>query len=366
LTENKHIEEDEIDLVDLAKTIWAGRRFIAKVTGVFMLLGLLIAFTSKVEYEASCKLLPESQEGMSPDLGGLGGLAGLAGINLDLGGSGVLTPELYPEIVNSLPFQLKILNDSIYFEKLGIKTTALHYFEEIDNPSLFGYIAKYTIGLPGLIKKAIVGTEEKREQQTGEFIRLSKEEWKLIEKFKDRISVDIDTKSGIISVSIEMPDPMAAAELTDKIVKLLTKEITAYKIEKVRNNLTFVQSSFDDAKSEFEKAQTRLARSTDRNRNVSSAIAEIEIKRLENEYNVAFEIYKGLASQVEQAKIKLKEETPVFTVLEPVRVPEDKSRPRRGLILILFTVIGFFFGIAIYFISTYIKAMGGFYTQFED
>ena len=84
--EPKDIQEGEIDLVELAKTIWTGRLLIAKVAGIFAILGLIIAFTSPVEYQASCKLLPENQETKSPSLGGLAGLAGLAGV--DLGGMG--------------------------------------------------------------------------------------------------------------------------------------------------------------------------------------------------------------------------------------------------------------------------------------
>ena len=95
----------------------------------FFLLGLLIAFGSKVEYEASCKLMPESQEGMKPNLGGLGSLAGLAGINLDMGGSGALTPELYPQIAQSVPFLLKILNEPIHFEKQDTTTTSYIFFK---------------------------------------------------------------------------------------------------------------------------------------------------------------------------------------------------------------------------------------------
>ncbi|MEQ6121651.1 Wzz/FepE/Etk N-terminal domain-containing protein [Reichenbachiella sp. MALMAid0571] len=336
------VQEDEIDLIELAKTIWAGRRLIVKITSVFVILGLIIAFTSKVEYEASCKLLPESQEGMKSSLGGLSGLAGLAGINLDMGGAGVLTPELYPEIAKSLPFQLQILKDTLTFENQNIRTTAFHYFKEIDKPTLLGYIAKYTIGLPGLIKSIFTEDAETNEiiQAKDEPIRISKEDWKLIELFKGRINISVDSKSGMIDISVEMPDPLAAASLTEKVVALLTDEVTEYKINKARNNLNFVQASFIDAKKEFETIHLALAKMTDQNRNVSSALAEIELQRIQNEYNVAFEVYKGLASQVEQAKIKLKEEMPVFTVLEPIIVPVEKSNMRKLHILIISILLG--------------------------
>jgi hypothetical protein len=70
-----------------------GKKAHSKGYGCFLVIGLMIAFGSKVEYEASCKLMPENQEGMKSNLGGLGSLAGLAGINLDMGGTGALTPE---------------------------------------------------------------------------------------------------------------------------------------------------------------------------------------------------------------------------------------------------------------------------------
>jgi hypothetical protein len=41
-----------------------------------------------------------------------------------------------------------------------------------------------------------------------------------------------------------------------------------------------------------------------RNRNVVTSLAQAESQRLQNEYNLAFEVYKGLATQLEQAKIK--------------------------------------------------------------
>ena len=84
MNQKNTISEDEIDLIELAKTIWAGRRLIVKITSIFVLLGLIIAFTSKVEYEASCKLLPESQEGMKGNLEEGCSFVGFARITQDM------------------------------------------------------------------------------------------------------------------------------------------------------------------------------------------------------------------------------------------------------------------------------------------
>ncbi|MBV6644169.1 MAG: hypothetical protein KI790_01895 [Cyclobacteriaceae bacterium] len=330
-------------MIELAKVIWSRRIFIAKVAGLFVIVGLVVAFTSKVEYEASCKLLPESQEGAKGSLGGLSGLAGLAGINLDAGSSGVLSPEIYPELVNSALFLDKLMDTPIYFEKKDTTVTSFKYFKEIDRPSLFGVIAGYTIGLPGKIR-GLFSSSDELALNDYDLVRFSKKDWGIIENYKDRLSVSVDSKTGIISISVEMPDPVAAAKVTDLLLKELTQSVIDYKIEKSQINLKFIQERFEEAKLVYESKQSQLARFIDRNRNISNSIIQIEYERLQNELNIAFEVYKGLATQLEQAKIKVKEETPVFTVLEPVRVPEDKVRPRRAIILILWLFFGILVG----------------------
>ncbi|VXD19081.1 Wzz/FepE/Etk N-terminal domain-containing protein [Marinoscillum sp. 108] len=337
----KIIQEDEIDLLELVRVIWSKRRFILKVTGIFVVLGLIISFASKVEYEASCKLMPESQEGTKGKLGGLGGLAGLAGIDLGLGTTGSLTPQLYPEIVKSVPFQLQLIHTPIRFEKLDSLMSSYTYFTEMDRPSLFGFITEYTIGLPGKIKGLFTAEEVAPSNPANDdLIRLTKEDWSLVETYRERISVSVDDKTGIITVTTEMPDPYAAARVTDLVVKKLTSEVTNYKVEKAQVNLEFIRERYAEAEKEYEAKQKQLARFTDRNKNITSSLVQIEYQRLQNEMNITFEVYKGLATQLEQAKIKVKEETPVFTILEPVKVPVGNSSPKRGLILIGMSLFG--------------------------
>lgn len=343
--ENKIIKEDEIDLIELARAIWGGRKLNIKFVILFLLVGIIVAFGSKEEYEASCKLMPESQEGIKPTLGGLGSLAGMAGINIDLGPKGALTPQLYPEIAQSIPFLLKILNSPIHFEKQDTITSSYIFFKEIDRPSLSSLILKYTVLLPYEIKDWFTVDEEKETKSSeNEIIRLSKEDSGLVDDFRERISVTVNPESGIIAISSEMPDALASAEMANLSVKLMTEYITEYKISKAQENLDFVQARFEESKLKFENSQHALALFNDRNKNVVTAYAQTERQRLQNEYDINFEVYKGLATQLEQAKIKVKEETPVFTVLEPVRVPAEKSSPRRMLILGSSVIVGFVIG----------------------
>jgi uncharacterized protein involved in exopolysaccharide biosynthesis len=53
---------DEIDLIEVIRHIWNGRWLIAKVTGAFIVLGLIIAFTSTEQFKAEARLLPEIKD----------------------------------------------------------------------------------------------------------------------------------------------------------------------------------------------------------------------------------------------------------------------------------------------------------------
>ena len=102
----------------------------------------------------------------------------------------------------------------------------------------------------------------------------------------------------------------------------------------------------DETSQKFEEAQQRLASFRDRNKNVSLATAKAEEERLTSQYNLVYGVYSELSKQLEQSKIQVKQETPVFTIIEPISVPTKKSKPNRPLILFLGILLGGIFGVA--------------------
>jgi len=77
---------------------------------------------------------------------------------------------------------------------------------------------------------------------------------------------------------------------------------------------------------------------------MSQSIAKTEEERLYGEYTLVTGVYSELAKKLEQAKILVKEETPVFTIISPVSVPTQKSHPNRPIIVIISMFIGFILG----------------------
>ena len=73
-------EEQEIDLIELAKKVWAERKLVFKACGYAALIGLVVAFSIPREYSTSVTLAPESTGKTSG--GSMGALAAMAGINM--------------------------------------------------------------------------------------------------------------------------------------------------------------------------------------------------------------------------------------------------------------------------------------------
>jgi uncharacterized protein involved in exopolysaccharide biosynthesis len=87
----------------------------------------------------------------------------------------------------------------------------------------------------------------------------------------------------------------------------------------------------------------------DRNRDFTSGLSRIETDRIQTRYTIAFGVFQELSKQLEQAKIQVKKETPVFTIVEPVTVPSEKSKPKKAMILFLWIFLGGIAGVGIIF-----------------
>ena len=57
-------------------------------------------------------------------------------------------------------------------------------------------------------------------------------------------------------------------------------------------------------------------------------------ERLKNEMTLTFNVYNTLAQKQEQDKLRVQEQTPVYTIIEPATVPLKASAPKKVLILI--------------------------------
>lgn len=360
-TRQQPAESDEIDLKDLFIKIWTQRKLILVVTAIAIVIGLLVAFLSPVEYSASCTVVPQQTEKSG---GNLAGIASMMGVNLGSGMSGeTLSPTVYPNIVKSAPYCSDIMQTKITTKKSSVPITLYEYYteDEYRDRNLFSIIAKYTIGLPGTILSAITSNDSEDLGQaiysdtiTGKVISLSEDERKVYEIISNSIQLELNSKDGYIVLGYSFGEPEAVAQITQNLYTTLDKYVRNYKAQKAEDNLIFVQSSYEDARADFLRKQSELAAFQDANRDLSTASARAILRRLNSEYDIAFTVYNELAKQLEQAKLAVKQSIPVLTVIDPVVVPNQKSAPRRAMILIVFTFLGFIIGIGWVFIKPFI------------
>jgi len=335
-------QEDSIDIIALLQSIWTGKKLILKTVLVFMILGLFIAVFSQNEYTASTTIVPQSSS--EKPGGSIGGLAALAGINLgSVGQQSSISPTLYPQILTNISFQKELLETLITIEGQDNKITYKEYYTNVYSPSVLSSIKKYTIGLPGvligLLKSDEISKEESKNNDS--LPQITQDDKKLIELLLEQLSMEVNDKDGYISLSTTMPEARAAAELTQKAQELLEQYVIDFKIEKSSSELDFIKNRYQEKEQEFQKIQQKLALYTDRNQNVNSARAKMELMLLQSEYDLAYGVYSELAKQLETQELKVKEDTPIFTILQPVFVPLEKTGPKRSLILIIYTFLGF-------------------------
>lgn len=353
-------QEQEIDLIALVKRLWAKRIFVIYVTAGFMVLGLLVALFSKKEYTASTIFVPQT----SQQRGGssISSLASLAGINLRQMGGDMLSPTVYPQLLSNVDLIKELMYTPVKFEEWPEKITLYDYYTdpEYNKMTFFGAVKKYTIGLPGVIIGAIKGKDEENVDAAGldGLAVYTEREYQCKKVLSDLISVSINDKDGYIELSVRMPEAVAAAEVATTVFNLLEKYVTEYKIEKAKATLDFVNDRFNEAKEDFEQKQLAYAKFRDANRGQLTATAQITEDRLRKEYDMANTIYTELARQKTQVELQVKEDTPVLSVVQPIVVPFERSKPRRAIILIAFTFLGGCLGCASVFGLDFIKNQG--------
>ena len=355
---NNTTSSDDIDLIEVIRCIWDGRWLIVKVTSIFIVLGLVIALTSQNQYKAEARLLPEVRDTQAGGASAL--LRQFGGLDLfSLPGSGgdAIRPDLYPDVLKSTPFFVDLMRQNLKVRNDGNvdEIDVLTYLTESSGGfSLTGIIKKYTIGLPG----TIIGwfrSDDKEEQSSSEpqiftdISHLNQKQFAALKNLRSNINASMDQRTGVITISAEFSDPFISAQIADFSVKYLTDYITEYRIEKAQKDLQFVIERHAEKEREFLQAQETLAQFRDANRNIVTAAARTEEQRFQDQYNLAFNVYNSLAQQLEQARIKVQEETPVIKILEPVQVPNERSKPSRSLIMVISVFLGGFLGLGVLF-----------------
>jgi uncharacterized protein involved in exopolysaccharide biosynthesis len=205
----------------------------------------------------------------------------------------------------------------------------------------------------------LVGTNSLLDSVVDEFDLITRYE---IEKYpraesrkelKKLLQAAYDEKSGVLASSFTDRDPVFAKNVVDYCTAFLAKRfdelgIDKNKIEK-ENLETNIASTFEDIL-QLEEDSRRLERSV-AFASPSGGLPAIttEVNRIALELGAKRQVYTQLKVQYELLKITMASENPVFQILEMADVPDQKSKPSRGMLCIIVTFAAVFFAVFLAF-----------------
>lgn len=339
MTENKNYQQPnvqependelEIDWMEILRKIIAIRKTLYKAAGVGLVLGIIIALSIPKQYTVTVTLSPE----MGGDKAG-GGLASLA--SSFLGGSNSNSPDalnatLAPDIVASTPFILELFNTKVQTLDGKLDTTLVAYLDEQRQP-WWGYIK----AAPGMAIGAIKSlfSKETDTVTTLNPFQLTPIEAGKVANIKQAITVEVDKKTAKTTISVTLQDPKVTAIVADSVVAKLQQYIIDYRIKKAKEDCAYLEQLYKERQQEYYDAQSKYAHYFDSNRNIALQSVRAEQERLQNDMNLAYQVYSQVAQQLQVARAKIQEEKPVFAVVEPATVPLQPSGTSRKVILI--------------------------------
>lgn len=340
MTENKNYqqpdvqepENDEItiDWMDILRRIYTIRKTLYKAAGVGVVLGIIIALSIPKQYTVTVTL--------SPEMGGdksSGGLASLASSFLGGGATSnnndALNVTLAPDIVSSTPFVLDLFDTRVQTLDGELDTTLVAYLDEQKQP-WWGYIK----AAPGLTIGAIKSlfTEESDTTATLNPFQLTEKEAAKVKELKQSILAEVDKKTAMTTITVTLQDPKVTAIVADSVVGKLQEYIINYRIKKAKEDCAYLEELYKERQQEYYDAQSKYAHYFDSNRNIAFQSVRAEQERLQNDMNLAYQVYSQVAQQLQVARAKIQEEKPVFAVVEPATIPLLPSGTSRKTILI--------------------------------
>lgn len=283
-------QDDEIDLAELWRAVWAGKLTIIAISFIFAVASVFFALSKPNVYKASAILAPASAKG-SGGLGALagqfGGLASMAGINL--GGSGG----------DKTALALEILKSRSFIEK---------------------YIAKHQLLVPIMAGKnwdvatdTLLLDEELYDQDNNKWLRELKapkktepSSWKAYNQFSKLLSVSQDKTTSMVTIGIEYFSPTLAQQWLTWLISDINEFMRDQDQKEAQDSIDYLTQQLEG----------------------------IQVTTMETVF------YQLIEEQTKNMMLTRVKAEYVLKTIDPPQVPDEKAGPKRALIVVLGTMLG--------------------------
>lgn len=359
-------DDDEISLLDLLVTILERKRVILWVTAAFAILAVIISLLLPARYTATVTLLPPQQSSsmgaaLASQLGSLGSMAGLAGSSL-----GLKNPnEMFVALLRSRTVEDAMVQHFDLRQEYNARylSDARKAFE--DNSSIDGS------GKDGLIHIAVTDKDPRRAAELAngyveqfkslsEHLAISEASQRRLffeqqlEQNKDKLASaeealkETEQKTGLIQLDSQARALIeSAATLRAQIA---AKEV---QIQGMQAYATGQNADLIEAERQLDGMRAQLAKLGGSEDTANGLIvpkglvpqAGLEYIRKLRDVKYYETIFDILARQYESAKLDEAREGALIQVVDAAVPPERRSFPKRSLIVIGTTAVGFLCGV---------------------
>jgi uncharacterized protein involved in exopolysaccharide biosynthesis len=285
-------KKQDISLSELITAILSGKIKIIVGTFVFAMLSVAFALYLPNQYKSKSTLIvnSESSGGLASLAGNLGGLAGMAGINLG-GGQESSNPLIAKELVKSQAFILKFINK----HDLLVPIMASTKWDK-ENNILIIDTNLYDVAKGLWLFKDTPSKEDRPKQED------------IVKEFKKIFTLTEDTKSGIITMSVEFYSPEYSQQWLNFLISDINETIRQYDVEQSTKSIDYLKG----------------------------LLIETE--------NAAFQetFYNLIEEQTKTLMLSKVRDDYVFKTIDPPNLPEKKSKPSRAFICVIGSFLGGF------------------------
>lgn len=337
MEEKEKKEMETIDLRVIFSKIWAKKKIYYIVLPIVFILSCAYILCIPRTYTSSLSLAPEMNN--SSNLGGtIGSLASSFGIDLgSMETTDAINPMLYPDLMEDNGFVVGLFNIKVATADGSLKCS---YFDYLSKHQEYPFWAK----IIGSIKKLFPKEEEVKAKGGAKMnpYMLSKKQNDVASSIRKNISISIDKKTAVITISTEAQDPLICKTLADSVKERLQIFITNYRTSKARVDEQYYKRLTSEAKSDYEKSRQLYGSYADANTDVILTSMRAKQEDLENDMQLKYNAYTAMTTQYQAAKAKVQERTPAFTVVKGAAVPIKAAKPKRMLFVLGMLVLAFF------------------------
>lgn len=297
------------------RLFWNSRIIIVKITGIVGVIAIVISLLLPKTFKSSSILLPQTNNSVLSSLGGLSNLASIAGVSFGQ----VQIEQLFPDILKSEAVLKTVLYKKYYSIKYVSEINLIDYWEISEDSAL----SSYEVAL---------------------------------EKIRKDLDISFDRKTNIVIISLTMKEPQLAADVVNEIVKSLDSYLQNNRVTNATEQRLWIEKRLKQIQDDLRKSENELRDFQDRNKMVSnSPLLQLEQQRLLRNVEINTTIFIELKKQFEIAKIEELKNIPIINILDTARPAGKKDGPKRAIIVIVATFLGFISSCGYVYYKSYYK-----------